>query len=124
VLRNTNVLALHLREYTLHSTMPGRYRHTDRTAGHGTRAATFQIDLQVAYAGWVSNSTVLQDQLRGQQAHQQHNCSRRTGNHPNRTLYAILQVESRTTYTAGTRVQLQARFACVPQLRWPLRLLF
>jgi hypothetical protein len=45
VLRNTNVLALHFREYTLHSTMPGRYRHIDRTAGHGTRAATFQIDL-------------------------------------------------------------------------------
>lgn len=47
VLRNTNVLALQRREYTLHSTMPGRYRHTDSTAGHGTRAATFHIDLQV-----------------------------------------------------------------------------
>eukprot|EP00882_Tetradesmus_deserticola_P011267 GHRQ01011918.1.p4 GENE.GHRQ01011918.1~~GHRQ01011918.1.p4 ORF type:complete len:100 (-),score=29.00 GHRQ01011918.1:481-780(-) len=47
VLKNTNVLALHRREYTLQSTMPGRYRHTDSTAGHGTRAATFQMDLQV-----------------------------------------------------------------------------
>jgi hypothetical protein len=42
----------------------------------------------------------------------------------NQLPYTILQTENRTICTAGTRVQLQARFASVPQLRWPLRLLF